>query len=589
MSTELLRLRLAVEADVFAVRQRVREAAVAVGFDTTDQVRLATAISEIGRLIVTEARQAAVVVSVQPGPPAALVLLLRGDSALVLDPVGPLQDTLAASRRLVDELVVLALDPFELRVSKCLPPGQIMLSPLAMEQLRAGLGRHVAPTAMDELRTQNQDLLRTLEELRVKQDELLRLNGELQETNAGVMAMYSQLSAELEETNRGVVALYAELDERGAQLRDANTAKSRFMAGVSHELRSPLNSVLALARLMREPDSEPLSENQRYQLGLMESSAEELLGLVNDLLDLAKAESGALRPSLVTVDVGRMLAQLTDLFEPTLPAGVRLVVESDPALPDLVSDPTLLTQLIRNLVANAVKFTEAGEVRVSAAVSASQALRITVHDTGIGIAPEHHERIFEEFYQVPGPLQRRSKSTGLGLPHARRVAEALGGQLTVQSTPGVGSTFTAELPIVPVDDRVEPETVSGLDIHLASVLVVDDDPQFRDEVRRLLAGSADRVVEAADADEGLRLMLEVRPDVVLLDLRMPGGGGETLLSRAASTDQLRGIPVAVLTSADLDASSLQRLSHAFTVLTKVDLTRASLLSAIATVVPVAQR
>ncbi len=176
---------------------------------------------------------------------------------------------------------------------KALPVDHWPVGGRELEQLRIDLARVIVASPLDELRSQNLELVTTLEDLRAKQEDLGRLNDELEETNRGVMAMYSQLSVELEETNRGVVALYAELDERGVQLHHASEAKSRFLASVSHELRGPLNAIRGLAGLLQEPDSEPLTDGQTHQVRLIGSSADELLGLVNGLLDLAKAESGS--------------------------------------------------------------------------------------------------------------------------------------------------------------------------------------------------------------------------------------------------------------------------------------------------------
>jgi signal transduction histidine kinase len=286
---------------------------------------------------------------------------------------------------------------------------------------------------------------------------LLRLNAELEETNRGVMALYGQLSQELEETNRGVVALYAELDQRSAQLREASEAKSRFLANASHELRAPVASIVGLARLLADAGSHPLTDEQAEQVDLIGSSAADLLQMVNGLLDLAKAESGRLEANWEPVRLADVFGQLRGTLRGlAVRPEVELVVEEPAGVPELVTDPVLLTQILRNLVTNGLKFTERGEVRLAARPTEDgDRVELRVTDTGVGIAPDQQRRVFEEFYQVPGiaPVLDGTRGTGLGLPYARRLAVLLGGDLAVRSQPGRGSTFLVDLPLRP--DREE--------------------------------------------------------------------------------------------------------------------------------------
>jgi len=242
------------------------------------------------------------------------------------------------------------------------------------------------------------------------------------------------------------VALHAELEERSARLRVASETKSRFLANVSHELRAPVTAVIGLTRLLVDPFSDPLTDEQKEQVELIRSSAADLLALVNDLLDLGKAESGAIEPTWSDVELRAVFGQLRGTARAmAIRPGVGLVV-TDPEPPALIrSDEVLLTQILRNLLHNGLKFTERGEVRMTAERDDDR-WTFQVSDTGVGIPPEFHERIFEEFYQVPG---ESSGGTGLGLPYARRLATILGGSLEVTSAPGAGSTFTLQLPVRP--------------------------------------------------------------------------------------------------------------------------------------------
>ncbi|MEH0820888.1 MULTISPECIES: sensor histidine kinase [unclassified Micromonospora] len=435
---------LRVEQDIFLVRQRGREVAAAVGLEHQDQVRLATALSEVARDLLRTVDGADVAFHVVRGPDGRSVL--RVD----LTPARPLPDDRyepqsGAVARLVDTLGVTSEEgDTVVRMSRRVPAAAQALTEARLAELRAELGHSAPGTALDELATQNEQLIAALDEVRSQRDELAVLNAELEETNRGVMALYTQLSEELEETNRGVVALYAELEEKSAQLRAASESKSRFLANVSHELRAPVTAIIGLGRLLTDSASDPLTAEQSEQVELIRSSAADLLSLVNALLDLAKAESGRIEPEWADVDLRAVFGQLRGTLRALANRStVELVVEEPPAPAVLRSDEVLLSQVLRNLLHNALKFTEHGEVRMTAQCDDGR-WRLSVSDTGVGIAPELRERIFEEFYQVPGA--NRVGGTGLGLPYARRLVTLLGGTLELTSEPGRGSTFTVVLP-----------------------------------------------------------------------------------------------------------------------------------------------
>ncbi|MFC7529378.1 sensor histidine kinase [Actinoplanes sp. GCM10030250] len=439
----LMRMRLRVAQDVFAVRQLGREVARAVGLETQDQTRVATALSEVGRVLLAAGQDTEVAFTVDlHGVPTLQVTMEHpapgeaGRLAEQLQQVGRLVDTMEVDDGGSGTVV---------RMARRLPPGAPRLTPGRMDDIRAGLAQHVPGTPLDELAVQNQQLIAALDEVRAQRDDLARLNAELEETNRGVMALYNQLSEELEETNRGVVALYAELDEKSVQLRAASEAKSRFLANVSHELRAPVTAIIGLGRLLTDSGSDDLTEEQDRQVELIRTSASDLLTLVNGLLDLAKAEAGRMEPNWSDVDLRAMFGQLRGTLRPLVTRSEVDFVVEEPAVPGIRSDEVLLAQVLRNLLTNALKFTASGEVRLSVRPSGGD-LEFIVSDTGTGIPPELHERIFEEFYQVPGSKPVSGKGTGLGLPYARRLAGILGGGLRVDSVPGSGSVFTLQLP-----------------------------------------------------------------------------------------------------------------------------------------------
>ncbi|GIE98153.1 sensor histidine kinase [Paractinoplanes rishiriensis] len=442
----LMRMRLRVEQDIFVVRQLGREVARAVGLDQQDQTRLATALSEVARVMLATGTAADVAFSAEPnGVPMLRVVV---ENPLSAGGAG-LEPQLALVGRLVDTMEVGDGETGTVvRMARRLPASAPRLTPERMDEIRAGLARHVPGTPLDELNVQNQQLIAALDEVRAQRDDLARLNAELEETNRGVMALYHQLSDELEETNRGVVALYAELDEKSVQLRAASEAKSRFLANVSHELRAPVTAIIGLARLLGDASSEPLSTEQHRQVDLISGSAADLLTLVNDLLDLAKAEAGRVEPEWSEVDLRAVFGQLRGTLRPLATRPEVDFVVDEPSVATVRTDEVLLTRVLRNLLTNAIKFTAEGSVRMSMR-RVDDDVEFTVADTGTGIPPELHERIFEEFYQVPGSQSISGKGTGLGLPYARRLVGILGGGLRVESTPGQGSTFTVRLPVAP--------------------------------------------------------------------------------------------------------------------------------------------
>ena len=442
MSHPLLTVEIRYEQDVVLARRRARQLAEFLGLETQDQIRLATAVSEIARNAFQYAGGGTAQFELLREPAPAIMARVSdrgpGVAALraILDgryesPTG-MGLGIVGARRLVDE--------FDIRTA----PGEgttVVLvkrlerdGPPLTPGMIADLGRRLAQRSGDdplaEIEARNQELLRTLNELRLRQAEVERLN------------------RELAETNRGVVALYAELDERAAELNRVSELKSRFLSNISHELRTPLNSILNVSRLLLDRLDGPLTAEQVRQVGLVRGGAESLLEIVNDLLDIARIEAGKTVVRPTEFSVADLFAALRGMFRPLLASdAVELIFGATDGLPLLVSDEGKISQILRNLVANAIKFTERGSVRVSAESAGEGTVAFRVADTGIGIAPEDQESIFEEFAQLETPLQRTAGGTGLGLPLSRRLAGLLGGSLTVRSTPGAGSTFTLLLPI----------------------------------------------------------------------------------------------------------------------------------------------
>ena len=261
-------------------------------------------------------------------------------------------------------------------------------------------------------------------------------------------ALIETLQQEIEETNRGVMALYAELDVQAQALREATDLKSRFLAYMSHEFRTPISSIRSLARLLIDRVDGPLTDEQEKQVRFIQSTSAEFSEMVDDLLDLAKVEAGRIEISPEWFEMVDLFSALRGMFKPVLTnPDVSLVFEEPKDTSPLYNDDKKLSQILRNFVSNALKFTLHGEVRVSAVQKSPDSMTFAVSDTGIGIAKEFHEAIFHDFTQIDSPIQKRLRGSGLGLSLSKRLAELLGGTVALDSEPGRGSTFYVTVPL----------------------------------------------------------------------------------------------------------------------------------------------
>ncbi|VWX61768.1 Autoinducer 2 sensor kinase/phosphatase LuxQ [Burkholderiales bacterium 8X] len=278
---------------------------------------------------------------------------------------------------------------------------------------------------------------------------LQRLRAELEASRAEL----AELRDELDETNRGVVALYGELDTQADQLKQATELKSRFLAYMSHEFRTPVSAIRSITRLLLDRMDGPLTEEQERQVTFIETSATEFAELVDDLLDLAKIEAGRVEISPAWFEMVDLFSALRGMFKPVLTNPETVLIFEEPEnLPRLFTDDRKLSQILRNFISNALKFTPRGEVRVSA-VRQGDEVCFSVADTGIGIAPQHHAAVFDDFAQVDSPVQKRLRGTGLGLSLSRQLAQLLGGRVTLASELNAGSVFSVILPVQMPDDE----------------------------------------------------------------------------------------------------------------------------------------
>jgi signal transduction histidine kinase/CheY-like chemotaxis protein len=541
----LITLTLHHDQDVVLARQRAAQLAGVLGFDVSEQTRIATAVSEIVRNAFRYARGGTVTMGIDgEARPQRLVVHVedRGPGIPNLDDVlqgryssqTGLGMGIVGARRLMDRFTIES-SPSGTRVQleKHLPSRAGLVTGDRARQIAEAVKQREPQGLVEEVQAQNQALLRALDELQRKQQELVHLN------------------RELEDTNRGVVALYAELDEKADHLRRADELKSRFLSNMTHEFRTPVNSIIGLANLMMD-DRQREGREPEPEILYIRKAADQLSELVNDLLDLAKVEAGktVVRPG--PFDVPKLFGALRGMLRPLLlNQSVALVFDEGASLPRLHTDEAKVSQILRNLLSNALKFTERGEVRVTAtADEAAGTIAFAVADTGIGIAPADLSRIFDEFTQIEHRLQRAVRGTGLGLALSRRLAELLGGSLTVESAPGVGSTFTLTVPVEyrAVGVEASPPFAWKPEADKLPLLIVEDSADTQYFYEKVLKNSAFQVYPAHSVHEAVAALDTVRPAAILLDIVLGGEEAWDLLVRIRRDDRLAGVPVVIVST-----------------------------------------
>ena len=437
---QLLTVEIRGEHDVVLTRQRARQIAGLLGADAQSQTRVSTALSEIARNAFAYAGGGLVTFAARNGSPDVLEITVR-DQGPGIDDVDAVLDGrritsagrgagIIGAKRLVDEFEIVSAKERGTTVTlrQRLPRTATPLNDKAVAAIVEVLAQRGPQNPLEEMRQQNQELMRTLEVLQQRQTEVERLN------------------RELEETNRGVLALYSELDEKAQALKRASELKSQFLSNMTHELRTPLNSVVMVSRLLIDGTQGPMPADQLKPVQLINRSAISLLELVNDLLDLAKIEAGKIDVNPTRFTVADLFGGLRGVIRPLVTQRpLELIFDEGPAEIPIFSDEGKVAQILRNLLSNAIKFTERGHVRVSAELRADGVVAFVVTDTGVGIAPADQALLFTEFTQV-GSGESRAKGTGLGLSLSLRLAELLGGTISVRSELGKGSSFTVTIP-----------------------------------------------------------------------------------------------------------------------------------------------
>jgi signal transduction histidine kinase/CheY-like chemotaxis protein len=556
----LLTIELQAEPDVVLARQRARVLAELLDFDLQDQTRIATAVSEVarnafqygdrGRIQFTLERSdedIALGVRVSdrgPGIPDLTAVLEGAYHSKTGMGVG-----LRGARKLMEDFRIESSPAGTVvEMSKHRPARGARSLDLA--QLTARLAAQSAKSPMEEVRHQNLELIRTLEELKAREEELNLLNRELAETNTGVLA------------------LYTELEEKAESLRGSSALKARFHSQMSHEIRTPINAILSISEiLLNGTVVAPLPEQEK-PLGFIRKAAHQLSELVNDLLDLAKVEAGKMMVRGEEVSVPELFGALRGMFRPLhRNDAVRLIFEETAHLPPLHSDEGKLSQVLRNFISNALKFTEQGEVRVSAELDGEYVV-FAVSDTGIGIAVADQPLLFRDFIQIESARQRSVHGTGLGLTLARELAELLEGSVSVTSTEGVGSIFRLTVPLTTKKARpaarppqqsseTRPPLEQG---QRPGILLIDDDEAARYVLRTAIGPVPFSVIEVSNGHDGLRIARARQPHVIFLDLTMPGIDGFEVLTRLKADPETSALPVVIHSGRRLSEEERARLA-----------------------------
>ena len=447
---------------------------------------------------------------------------------------------------------------------------------------------------LEETQRQAEELQTQQEELRVSNEELeqqARTLQQSQERLANQQAELEEINAQLEEQTQGLEKQRNDLVRAQRELERASAYKSEFLANMSHELRTPLNSSLILAKLLVDNREGNLTPEQVKFAQTIYSAGNDLLTLINDILDLSRIEAGKLEVRPEAVPLARLAEELSSTFQPIAKdKALEFEIALERGLPEsMFTDPTRLSQVLRNLLSNALKFTERGGVFLEVRCGEGGRVVFDVRDTGIGIAPEQHGVIFEAFRQADGTTNRKYGGTGLGLSISRDLARLLGGELTLTSAPGRGSTFTLALPEtyvgeggarplpraasapkrlpVPVQrppSRPPVEPPPGMPDDREStprgsraILIIEDDTAFARILYDLAHELDFRALIAQTAEQGLALAERYRPSAIVLDVGLPDRSGLSVLDALKHSPTTRHIPVHMMSVSDYAQAALE--------------------------------
>ena len=574
MSHKIVTLGIGSERDMVAVRQRAREIADTLGFGLQDQVRIATAVSELARTVLATVAGGTVEFSISDlGRGARLQVRSQcgTDRRSAADPDGrsaalARAEALESAGRLMDSCVVDDGDGGDggaadggddagragarqrsVVLGKALPPSEV-IDARTLIRLADRIAASPVASSFTEVTLQNKELLDTLSELRSKQDALLAL------------------TEELERTNRGVVALYAEIEEKAESLRQADIHKDEFLATLAHELRNPLAPIRNAVEVMRRVAPSNVESHARAQQ-VISRQVDHLARLVDDLLDVARISRGKVTLQQAAVDVAQFMQTAVETIRPFIEARGHVLTVLPPVeqLP-VMGDAVRLAQIIGNLLNNAAKYTaRGGRIALAAGRSGAASVRITVRDNGIGLSEARKDSIFDMFSQGDTAPDRAQDGLGIGLSLVRQLVTLHGGRVWVDSDgEGHGSCFIVELPLIadvraPASAGPMPLSGPAADTPLAAdgaidtadtaltVLLVDDNYDSVTMTAMMLEACGHRTLVAFEATAALALALAHLPDVILLDIGLPGDDGYAVARTLRLQPTLAGVRLIAMT------------------------------------------
>lgn len=441
------------------------------------------------------------------------------------------------------------------------------------------------------------------EELQTQQEELRASNEELEEKTE----MLSAQKHEIEKSNEILKAKQKEIEDKAAQIKLETQYKSEFLANMSHELRTPLNSLLLLANMLAENEEKNLTPDQIESASSIYRSGQNLLHLINNILDISKIEAKKIDINISECSLNEIASHFKSEFMHMADAkGISFNVITGDNLPDFITtDIYRLEQIVRNLIGNAIKFTDSGSVTLSFKNAGSQKISISVADTGIGIPPDKINTVFEAFKQVDGSIRRKHDGTGLGLSISKELAHLLGGKISVQSEPEKGSTFTLNIPVHlksvkrygssdgkrdAADDKSnsavkstvsdnnlnsvkskselsllnnietpnEESTFSQSDEGLKTMLIIEDDPEFANILSNFFKKHGYRAVVAPTGEDGIKYVIDTKPAAIILDIALPGIDGWAVMHELKSNPETRHIPVHIMSGHDYSLKGLEK-------------------------------
>lgn len=571
MTVLISQLEIAKESDVILALQRAKTLASLAAFAPLDQAKFVTAVAEISRNALIHAHGARVEFGFSSAADGQFLLGSIKDNG---PGIADLNAVLSESRRLAESGRGISgsknlVDQFDIKTSTAgtevtlgmrLDASRNFTAESAGQWSAALLKAAAPPSLLEELINQNENLLQSLEEQQTLSSKLEKevasvqqLKQELDATNQGIMALYRQL----DESKKQLVDQTGQLANQSQELIEANRLKSEFLANMSHEIRTPMNAIVGITDILLRSH---VDRDQREQLLVVRDAGHVLVGLINDILDFSKIEAGKMLIEIIDFELLSVVEGTAELLLPQVHSkDLSLLTYVDPAIPAVVrGDPGRLRQVLVNLVSNAVKFSEHGEVVVRALLEEQSdgrlTIKFTVSDRGPGITDQAKAHLFQPFVQLDGSTTRKYGGTGLGLSICKRLMDLMGGDIGVTSPPGHGATFWFTLPF---EAAAQQPTKEPIPPHLSGtrILVIDDEPTSVEIVHAYLTSWGLRTACAGGGQQALEMLKEAASandkfDVAIVDLLMPEMNGIEFATRIKADKSLSGLKLIMLTALD---------------------------------------